>query len=254
VSDVNIARGIGRAAGWAALGLGVATVGYAALVGAGYYRYGHPRRPTPDEVDPVLDRFMPVYEVAERHHIRVNAPADVTLNAATEVSLRDSGVVHAIFRARELVLGAEPQAAEQPPGLLAETLALGWRVLHDEPGSRIVVGAATKPWHANVVFRGVAPEAFKEFSEPDYVKIVWTIRVEPAGPSETICRTETRVVATDAAARARFRWYWARFAPGIILIRQMLMRQLKAEAERRVSGTGRQDARYFDSTTRSSPQ
>jgi hypothetical protein len=232
---MNLTSSVRFVAGWAALGLGTAITGYAALVAAGYYRYGHPRPPEPGELDPVLDGFMPVYEVAERHHIRVNAPADVTLRVATEVSLQDSGVVHAIFRARELVLGAEPDAAELPRGLLAETLALGWRVLHDEPGSRIVVGAVTKPWHANVVFRGLAPEAFKDFSEPDYVKIVWTIRAESAGPSEAICRTETRVVATDAVARARFRWYWARFAPGIVVIRHMLLRQLKSEAERRFS-------------------
>ena len=54
----------------------------AALLGAGYlaatwYRYGRakPRLPT----DALLDRFMPAYEVAERHEIVVNAPATVPL-------------------------------------------------------------------------------------------------------------------------------------------------------------------------------
>jgi len=36
------------------------------------------------------------------------------------------------------------------------------------------------------------------------------------------------VVATDAEAKEKFRRYWARFSPGIILIRRMLLRGLKA--------------------------
>jgi hypothetical protein len=232
---------VGRAARWAALGIGVTAATYAGVVAAAYYRYGNPTPPRPDEADPVLDAFMPSYEVAERHHVRVLAPTDVTLRAATTVNLQDSAVVSAIFRARELVLGADPSGA-QPQGLLAQTLALGWRVLHEEPGREIVVGAVTRPWEANVVFRGLSPDEFKAFREPNYVKIAWTFRVEAATPAETICRTETRVATTDAAARARFRWYWARFSPGIVLIRLFLLRQLKSDAERQVPANPPQPA------------
>lgn len=234
------AQGRRRAAGWIALGVGAATATYATLVTAAYRRYGKPPAPAPDEADSVLDAFMPSYEIAERHHVRVYAPADITLRAAMEVRLQDSLIVRAIFKARELVLGAEPSRSEQSQGLLHQTLSLGWRVLHEEPGRQIVVGAVTQPWLPDVVFRGIAPEEFPTFDEPDHVKIVWTLRVEPEGPSETICRTETRAATTDAAARARFRWYWARFSPGIVLIRHVLMHQLKADAEQAMrAGTPR---------------
>ena len=230
------ASSLRRATRWAALGIGVAAATYCAVVAAAYYRYGYPPPPRPDEADPALDPFMPIYEVAERHQVRVLAPAAITLRAATEVNLQDSAVVSAIFKARELVLGSDPAAEASPQGLLAQTLALGWHVLHKEPGREIVVGAVTQPWEANVVFRGLAPDEFKAFREPNYVKIAWTLRVESVSPAETIFRTETRVVATDPTARARFRWYWARFSPGIVLIRQVLLRQLKADAERHVPG------------------
>ena len=236
------AGGVRRAARWAALGIGVAAATYGAVVAAAYYRYGNPPPPRPDEADPVLDAFMPSYEVAERHHVRVLAPPDVTLRAATQVNIQDSAVVSAIFRARELALGADPSVEAEPQGLLAQTLALGWRVLHEEPGRVIVVGAVTRPWEANVVFRGLSPNEFKAFREPNYVKIAWTLRVEASTPAETICRTETRVATTDPAARARFRWYWARFSPGIVLIRQFLLRQLKADAERHVPASPLQPA------------
>ena len=49
---------------------------------------------------------MPVYDVAERHHIQVAAPADITFAAACEQDLMALPVVRAIFKAREIVLGA----------------------------------------------------------------------------------------------------------------------------------------------------
>jgi len=60
-----------------AAGVGLAGGAYATYVGVTWYRYGHPSRPTPEEQDDLLDRFMPAYEVVERHHVRVDAPAPV---------------------------------------------------------------------------------------------------------------------------------------------------------------------------------
>src|SRR6185436_10471747 len=71
------------------------------------------------------------------------------------------------------------------------------------------------------------------FCEHDYVKIVWTLRADPIGTAESIFRTETRVMTTDPAARAKFRRYWSFLSPGIILIRWVSLGPLKVEAERR---------------------
>ena len=221
-----------RALRWGALGLGAAAATYGAVIGSTWLRYGAPPAPGSDEADPLLDEFMPSYEVAERHSARVHAPADVVLRAATQVKLEDSPLVWAILRMRELVLGADAAPTPQPAGLADQMLALGWRVLHETQGREIVVGAVTQPWLANVVFRGLSPDEFKAFHEPDFVKIAWTLRADPVGPAESVFRTETRVVTTDPGARDRFRWYWARFSPGIVLIRWMMLRQVKAEAER----------------------
>jgi hypothetical protein len=223
---------------WTGRGLGLAAVGYATVVGTAWSRYGHVRSANPDERDALLDQFMPEYEVAERHHVRVAAPAAITLSAAADTDLQQSTIVRAIFSARELVLGAEPDAEARPKGLLAQTTSLGWRVLAEKPGREIVVGAVTQPWLPNVVFRGLAPEEFRAFQEPGYVKIVWTLRADPVGESESIFRTETRVTTTDQTARTKFRWYWARFSPGIILIRRVMLGLLKTDAERRARWGG----------------
>ena len=83
-------------------------MGYATVVGTTWSRYGHLTSASPDECDPLLDQFMPEYEVAERHHVRVAAPAAITLAAAADTDLQQSRIIRAIFKARELVLGAEP--------------------------------------------------------------------------------------------------------------------------------------------------
>lgn len=182
----------------------------------------------------MLDRFMPEYEAAERHSIRIAAPASDAFLAACEMDLSESAIIRAIFRTPELVLRAGAARSQGPGGLLAQTKALGWGVLAEIPGREIVMGAVTQPWAADVVFRAVPPEAFAEFREPGYVKIIWTLRADPAGPAASIHRTETRVSTTDAVARAKFRRYWAVFSPGIVMIRLIGLRLARSGAEKLV--------------------
>lgn len=219
---------------WTAGVLGFATAAYASYVGVAWVRYGHPLRAT-DGADPLLDRFMPIYEVAERHAARVAAPADITLAAACEQDLMALPIVRAIFKTREFVLGGDRDRVAHPPGLLAMTKSIGWGVLADVPGREIVMGAVTQPWQANVLFRPLPPDEFAAFNEPDYVKIVWTLRADPIGSRDSIFRTETRVQTTDAGARQKFRWYWARFSPGIILIRWLSLGPVRRHAEHAAS-------------------
>ena len=146
---------------------------------------------------------MPLYDIVERHHIRVVAGADITLAAACEQDL--TAFVRMVFKAREILLGSEPDRAAHPRGLLALTKSIGWGVLAEVPGREIVMGAVTQPWYANVVFRPLPPSEFVAFNEPGYVKIVWTLRADPVGTSGSIFRTETRALTTEATARAKFR-------------------------------------------------
>jgi hypothetical protein len=213
--------------------MAVASGAYAGYVGMTWLRYGNPTAPGPEEADPLLDRFMPTYDVTERHHIDVGAPADVTFAAAREQDLMAPPIARAIFCAREVLLGSEPDVTTRPRGLIAFTKSIGWGVLAEIPDREIVMGAVTQPWRADVVFRPLPPDEFVEFDEPDYVKIVWTLRADPNSGNRSTFRTETRALATDAAAQAKFRRYWAFLSPGIALIRHASLKPLRTEAERR---------------------
>src|SRR5262245_15243969 len=156
---MTLKRSLRIAAVFTARAAGVAAVAYSGLVARRWRRYGHPQTAGAAERDPVLDRFMPSYDVVERHHIAVRAPAGLTLAVAKSTPLLLIPAVRAIFRAREIILGAVP-GEQRPRGLLEETLALGWGILDDIPDREVVVGAVTRPWEANVTFLSLAPEAF----------------------------------------------------------------------------------------------
>ena len=213
------------AAGAALLGLG--------YVGLTWARYG--RHPMAGAIgDPLIDAFLPDPEVRERHQTVVAAPADITWAAVRDLDFRDSALVRGIFRGRELLMRARPKDGGKAGGFLEQVQALGWRQLAEEPGRKLVFGAVTRPWEANVVFRGLSPEEFLTFDEPDYVRILWALQVEPAG-ERSVFSTETRVATTDAEARRKFRRYWSLMSPGILMIRRESLRLVRREAERRAA-------------------
>ena len=213
--------------------VGAAAAAYGAYVVTTWMRYGRPAPPPPSDRDDWLDRLMSRYDVVERHRIEVDAPAAVTLEAARAMDLSKTSVVRAIFRARELIMGAERTEHSTSRGFVADMEALGWGKLAEDPNREIVMGGVTKPWVPNPVFRALPPDEFSLFDEPDFVKIVFTLRADALGENRSVFRTETRAVATDVSARGKFRWYWALLSPGIILIRKAMLLPVKREAEQR---------------------
>lgn len=220
---------MGARAGAVAAG---AYAGYAALR---WLSYGKPPK---EGADTLLNEFMPEYEGVERHDIRVAAPASVTLAAAREVDFGASPVARTLFAIREIPSRLRGHAAAPPPerrGMIEQMTALGWTVLSDVPDREIVLGTVTQPWLANVEFRAVPASQFASFAEPGFVKIAMCLAADPLGPAECLFRMETRVAATDAEARRRFRRYWALVGAGIVLIRYESLRLVKAAAEGRAA-------------------
>jgi hypothetical protein len=216
-----------------ALAATIGTAGYATYVASTFLRYGRPRRAKGEASDAVLDQFMPRYDVVECHELRLDAPPSATFAAAKEMDFDDSRMVRAIFKARELLLRSKGETAPAPHGVVAKTLSMGWGLLAEVGEREIVVGAVTKPWEANPVFRALSADEFAAFSEPDYVKIAWTLRADPKDDGGSIFRTETRAIATDAQARKKFRMYWSFLSPGIIFIRSAMLTSLRDAADRK---------------------
>ena len=189
------------------------------------------KNPERNDLDPLLDRFLPGWEVAKRHRILVRAPAHFTYAAARALDFEESPVLRVILRLRQLVMRSKKVPYNGPRTVVEQGLGIGWGVLSDYPGRTIVLGAVTQPWQRNPVFRALPAAEFSRFDEPGHAKIIWSIVVEPDGPYKSAFSTETRVNITDPVSRRRFRWYWALVSPWILLIRWALLRQVRKEAE-----------------------
>ena len=210
---------------------------YGTFAGLTWLRYGR-TRPGEQAADELLDRVLPNAEVDERHEIRVAAPPKVTLDVARALDLQKSPLVGVIFNLRTLPsrLRGQPVRASSSPGLLAETEALGWGLLAEDPDREIVMGAVTQPWKPVVKFQALPPAEFAAFQTPGYAKVAWTLAAEPLNDGGAVFQTRTRVATTDPEARRLFRRYWSLLSAGILVIRYEALRLVKAEAERKNQG------------------
>lgn len=180
----------------------------------------------------LLDSLIPDPDVRKRHAVTVNAPAELVYEVACHFDLQTIPVVKLLFWLRARFMGADNRSSSETITPLT-LLDHGWGKLAEQPGRYFIAGAACQPWQADVVFTPIPAEQFSAYSQPDQVKIVWTLETESAQPNKTRLSTETRVAATDEQARQKFRRYWRKAGMGIIAIRWMLLPGIRKEVRRR---------------------
>ena len=180
--------------------------------------------------DTPLDEYIPAPDACERYAVEVDAPAALVFRVAEHFDIQSIRLVRAIFDLRATLIRARIPP-RQPQGFFAEMQALGWGCLASRPEELFIGGAVCQPWLPDVKFRPIPASDFAGFSEPGLVKIAWTVESHALGPTRARLATETRAVATDPDARAKFRryWRWARF--GIIPIRWLLLPAIRRQAE-----------------------
>jgi hypothetical protein len=202
-------------------------------------------RPAAAEIS--LDRYLPTYDVSERHQTDVKAPVSVTYAAARELDLQRSGIVRAILKSRQMITGDDDEVLERRP-FLDQVHAMGWGMLREVPGRALVFGAVAQPWESHPTFHALSPEKFAAFQKPGWAKIIWTVEVDPAVPTpkapnaaneRSVFRTRMRVATTDATSRRKFQSYWGNMKPAMALIRQQALGMLRSDAERRARAIAR---------------
>jgi hypothetical protein len=128
---------IGMTGRWLAAGAGLAAASYAAYVATTWYRYGRVTRHVgAEDRDALLDQFMPTHDLAERHHVRIAAPAEIAFAAAGEIYLEHSPIVRAIFKAREWIMRSHSAREPEPRAFLAQMRAIGWGCWPTFPAAR----------------------------------------------------------------------------------------------------------------------
>lgn len=188
----------------------------------------------------LINRFLPVFEVAERHAVNVEAPAERAWEAVRRLDLTRSGLVRALFAVRgipRLLRRGRLRGGPRPRTATLEDLVRGGFVLlAEDPPDEIVLGVVGRFWRPAGGLRRVAPEAFESFAEPGYAKAAWNFRVERRGDDACVVWTETRIGCTDEVSRRRFLLYWAVIGPASGAIRKRALATIKRDAERRSAG------------------
>ncbi|HEY6775004.1 MAG TPA: hypothetical protein VI122_00660 [Thermoleophilaceae bacterium] len=179
-----------------------------------------------------LDRFLPHYDIHERHSIPIDAAPATVLDEARHMTSRDVPVMVALMAIRrlpELLLRRRAPTPYTRP-VLEQFERAGFVRLATED-HELVFGVVGRFWRPSGDVRRISTEGFADFAEPGWAKAAVNFRAAREG-GRTILSTETRILATDAASRRRFRCYWRLIYPGSAVIRVAWLRAIKRRAER----------------------
>ena len=174
-----------------------------------------------------LDRVLPSYDFRSCLTRRISAAPEATWAAMGQVTGAELPLMRLLMSIR-----SASRARSRGPLLDAIPMPTLIRV----EGQELVLGTVAQFWR----FRPARPAvpvddlaAFLAFAQPGWVKSAASLRVEPAPDGAgTIATFETRVQATDAAARRAFGRYWRLIrAGGADLIRVEMLRATARRAE-----------------------
>jgi hypothetical protein len=188
----------------------------------------------------LIDGIVSEGEFSDVISVTVNAEPAAIFDAMYGVTVDDMPIAKAIGTLRYLpgrLLGRRDMESTAGEPFMESLLKNGTVVLAEDPGREVVVGGAGK--YHQLLDQEPRPftntEEFRAFSDPDYQKLVMSLRVEPTGTlglSRLVLEHRTRPLSE--ASRRRFRRYWRVIKPtGAFVTRQLLWAaKRRAEAAR----------------------
>lgn len=159
-----------------------------------------------------LDEALPKWQFAERHAIEVAAPPDRVFAAIRAVTAGEIFLFRTLTTLRRLGRPLPESILNAPKDtpLLDVALRGGFFVMADDPPHEIVIAMYVIP--------------------PKRALAAMNFAVTSSGHGSHVT-TETRVYASDAAARRRFALYWFAIRLGSGFIRRMWLRAIRKRAE-----------------------
>jgi hypothetical protein len=184
----------------------------------------------------VLDDFVPAYQFAEFHTIRVKAPRERVYQAIRDLTADEITLFSTLTWIRRFGRPGPAGILNPPPHepILGVAMRSGFMKLAEDPDREIVLGtlvAAPPGWRPNQDKRPT-PEDFKALHAPGFALAAINFCIADAAKGETVLTTETRIYATDASVRKKFAAYWRVIYPGSALIRVMWLRAIQRRAEK----------------------
>ena len=180
-----------------------------------------------------LNDLMPILHVRSAHQITVNASAELTFTTLDNINFADNFIVRFLMRLRRF--GKPEPTPKTATEARDATRRAGFVELARVSGREVVIGIAGKFWRPDSgVDKSITPENFAEYCTEGHSKAAWHFLVTPESDQQCVLSTQTRVLAFGRAAERKFRTYWFFVGPFSGLIRIVMLRQVKAAAERSV--------------------
>jgi hypothetical protein len=180
----------------------------------------------------LIDRYLPVFDVSERHQLLVRASPERAYATVRRVDFSRSKLVRSLFVVRGLprLLRGRRDGVRSRRMTLDDLVQAGFVPLDEDPGVEIVLGLVGRFWTPRGGLVHMDRDDFESFDRPGYARAAWNFRVEPREDGALVT-TETRVRCTDEGSRAKFLMYWTVVGPASALIRRRALALAKADAE-----------------------
>jgi hypothetical protein len=183
----------------------------------------------------LLDEVLATWDFRESHDIRVRRSPETVYRSLREVTPRETHITSALFAVRLLpsIIRRRPRPRFDPDlPLIDQFINAGFKLLAETPGEEMVAGVIGRFWKATAgpMADFHDREDFVRFQEAGYAKAAINFSVE-AIDDGTRLASETRIRATDAAARRSFGRYWLLIGIGSATIRRSWLRAIKRRAE-----------------------
>lgn len=160
---------------------------------------------------PLIDDWLPEFDVGERHDVAVPVGPERALELARSTPAASDWIVRALVTARGMT-----ERDETIDGFFA---AHRFVVLAETP-TEWVIGAVGAVWRPRGgLVRLADAEAWRAAAVPGTIKAAVDFRAESI-PGGSRLTTETRVKTMDERARRAFRLYWLAVGPFSALIRR----------------------------------
>jgi hypothetical protein len=168
----------------------------------------------------LLDHYLPHCDFYERHAITIRATPERVYETCRTSNLAQSRIAKLFLRMRGMKAGPR----QFPPP--------NFKLLGEDPPREYVLGIEGPFWQPRCQLREVTPETFTGPVTGNAARGAWNFFVEPDG-AMTRLSTETRVLCSDES-RWKFRLYWMLIRPFSGLIRILMLRTIRKDAEKPV--------------------
>jgi len=188
---------------------------------------------------PLIDEFLPQYDVAERHSIVIRASAQATYDAIRTADLAAALPVRTLLAIRALpgALAAGLRGLSSLQHRRSQRITLAdferarFSILAENPPHEMLIGIVGAFWTSRGGLCDTDAEHFRGPQETGTARAAWNFTVADLDDGHARLSTETRVQAADPKSLRRFRTYWLLVRPGSGLIRRYMLKAIRDEAE-----------------------